>query len=223
MTRDAVADDPAVCVGVTTLAGISRSTPFSAEEQARAQRAGARRLRDLGVKPGDHVLLVSRQSEGGYLLPLEDAVRGAGATLLVADDVVSDAGRVATLIRRFTPVAVLGLGPATLTGLLEQTDLDTVRGLLHGRAVLARPGAYEDLTAAGVEPLRWLALGPALGLEGLARDGVAFDAEWAFECVTGGELTISSRLPRLEPVRAEATGLRDITIRTGTDDVRLYL
>ncbi len=208
------------CVCMTSLNGVTRPTAFSLAELDRAREAALRQLADLGIRSGDPVLLISRESEGGYLLPLEDALREREATLLVADDVETDAKRVVALIARFHPTAVLGLGCSTLAGLAGLRV--SLPELLGRTCVVARPDAHQDLVSQGLNPLRWLALGPALGLEGCTRDGVAFAGEWWFTNTAAGDLLISSTLPRVTPLQGEATGLRGVRVVRGESDVRLF-
>jgi acyl-coenzyme A synthetase/AMP-(fatty) acid ligase len=136
-----------------------------------AMGAAGRALADLGVGAGDRVLFCSLLSEAGHFWPFIVASMLAGAQISKADATEADAVRVHMFLRRTEPTCVFGIDERVLDGLEQLEGYDGLEetsgvGALLGRVrtVVARPGAYERLAAAGLAPYRLEIDGPAVAL-----------------------------------------------------------
>jgi len=209
MAERAIERDPGAVLGVGRFRVGETSVlhPFSEADRARDARSCEGLLDLAGVARGDAVLIVSLLSEAAAYWPLLGACVARGAILSCADATPFDASRVRMFCRQLGLRAVLGLHPATLAG-LRDLAADPAQVFREVPVLAARPGAREELRAAGLEPRLWLELGPALALECAPGSGAHLDPElWEVEA-SAGELRITSRGPRLTPLARQGTGLR---------------
>ncbi len=186
------------------------TTPhFYAVRRAELNRSGvqvARWLRSFDFPLGSYILTISVQEELPHFAPFEFGVQALGLFGTNADDSPYDAGRVESIGRQFDPVAICGVSQAILEG-LKMFGLDA-QSIFKGRIVWARPDAYDAIAAMdGVEARKVCLVGPTLALEckhgGLHIEGREWDVE-----ADQGELVISSRLERTEPLHKCATGIK---------------
>lgn len=175
----------------------------TAQEIDRSAFALSRVLRSFEFAPGSNVLTISMVPEVIQYGAFERAVQMLGFYGLNADDSPFDAGRVESIVRQFTPVAVCGVAKSTLDG-LAMMGHDPAK-IFAGRVVWARPDAYDALVALGIPARRVASIGPMLALE-CAAGGLHFDdREWIID-EEEGALSLSSRMNRVEPVERLATG-----------------
>lgn len=184
--------------------------PITEREISRATEAADRVLASFDLARGAAVVLVSLMDEAAHMLPLTDACVERGLVVCSTDASETDAARLESVIRRFCPVAVFGIGQASLLGLAA---LGFDAAALFARAhVWARPDAYGALAAKLPNIYRWVEVGPTLALECTAREGVHVDGrEWVVED-EGGSIRISNRLPRRTAFDRLDTGLRAVRV-----------
>lgn len=176
-----------------------------ATDEWMADCAGVGRvLASLGIARGERVLIASVLSEANTVWPLIVATMGTGAQHSCADATAADAFRACMFLRTLEYRAVLGVNEAMLDG-DEGALIDLLRAV---PVVAARPGAFERLTEAGLTPHRWLDVGPVLALEDAPGAGACFDPERWTVTSDGGELVVSSPVPRLTTFDGLRTGLR---------------
>jgi phenylacetate-coenzyme A ligase PaaK-like adenylate-forming protein len=216
-----------IAVGRYIKADGGRETlPYSLHEIERSQAAMLRVLQTFHFRTGSNVLLTALLDEGAQAIGMERAVKSYGMVVVSADSSLFDARRVESIIRRFKPVAAVGVTAATLDG-LQGLGFDLAQ-LFAGIVVWARPGAYERLsTLPGLSVRRWVELGPAVGLECHAGCGPHLDhAEWHVD-TDAGEIVLTSRLERAQRFTHYRTGLRGRIVRgfcaCGNADPRLML
>jgi hypothetical protein len=194
-------------VGRLTIAGVVTPWPvsqFDIDDEAESQ---ARRLGALGVGAGDLVLVVAMLSEAIHAVPLEKAAGKLGALYSSADATAPDAFRVAYLIRQLEPAAVIGINAAVLDGLTELGhDLRALFGSLTGRVATADDTAHEALTARGLEPRRWVKLGPTSAWE-QEPGAVAYDADRWEAGDEDGEIRLTNLTERLTRCEQLPTGV----------------
>jgi hypothetical protein len=177
--------------------------PMAADEWMADCAGVGRVLARLGVERGRRVLIASILSEANTVWPLIVATMGAGAQHSCAEATATDAFRTRMFLRTLEYRAVLGVTDAMLA-----EDDELVELLRAVPVVAARPGAFERLTEAGLTPHRWLDVGPVLALEDAPGAGACFDPErWTVTSV-GGELVVSSPVPRLTPFDGLRTKVR---------------
>jgi hypothetical protein len=175
------------------------------EDEAAAM---APRLAALGLGDGGLILIVSLLSQAIHVAPFEQAAGLVGARFSSADATPFDAFRTASLIRQLHPEVVLGVDGAVLDGLAEQgRDLAEVFGPV-GAVVAADAGAADRLRAAGLEPRRWVKLGPTSAVQGLDGDDLIYDpARWQVDADPAtSELLVTNLADRLTPCDHFATG-----------------
>jgi hypothetical protein len=179
-------------------------------ERARAAAHGARCLAALGVQRASRVVLVTKLSEAVQAVPLSDGLRALGAVVIPAEANGYDAARVRSFVGRLDVHAVLGVTPATVSGIEQQGGELAAFGRVP--VVVARPGAYERLQEAGLRPYRWLTLGPAVALECARREGAHVDpVQWELT-VDGGEVVLTTRFPVTADLIDLRTGVRAAVI-----------
>lgn len=200
--------------GVGRFPGSSDPYFVSQADMDRDVAGAARVIERLGAEAGEHVLFVSHFYEGCQFWPLERAAIERDVVISCAEANLMDAPRVEFFTRLLPLAAAVGVTADTLDG-VEQLGLDLQEVFDRPRVVLARPGAYERLRAAGVEARRIVALGPALVTECAAGELHVDGDEWDV-VEHDGELVISGRGKRATDVASFGTGLRGRTLGTGT-------
>jgi hypothetical protein len=196
MSVDSIELASPIAVGRFMHGDTSVFLPFSAAEVERARSAMLRLLRTFHFRSGQNVLFCSVLDDAAQVIPLERACMSYGLVVLSADSHFFDASRVESILRRFEVAATFGVTAATLDG-LEALGIDP-RAVFAKTLVWASPAAYERLR--GMPGLRrWLEVGPALGLECSAGQGLHICRfEWKVE-EEDGEIVLSSRLSRAMP------------------------
>jgi hypothetical protein len=182
-------------VGTFLSAGAPVDLPVSPEDFIADTAAAGRALGSLGIGAGDRVLIVGLVSECAHLVPFHEALRARGAILSGADATVFDASRTAKLTRQLGVRAVLALNGAVLDGLVaEGVDLLDVFGTVP--VVAARPDAVARLRDAGVAPVVWAHVGPAVAVEcAPGRGAHVDDAVWEVDAREEG-VVLSPRSAR---------------------------
>lgn len=181
---------------------------FYSAMRTELDRSGTRMVRTLqtfGFAPQSFVLTISSTPEVIQFAPFEAAVQQLGLFGINADDSPFDAGRVESISRQFNPAGMMGVSAQTLEGLkMMGHDPETV---FRGRVIWARPDAWQAVRRMdGVTARRCLLIGPALGF-GCEQGEVHLDRwEWDIRSEQG-ELVLSSRLNRFEPVSGLRTGV----------------
>lgn len=192
-------------IGCYDVSGQRRFYGATAAEIDRGAFTLTRVLRTFAFVPGSNVLTISMVPEIIQYGPFEGAVRMLGLYGLNADDSPFDAGRVESICRQFSPVAVCGVGKSTLDG-LTMMGHDPAK-VFAGRVVWARLDAYDAVAALGIPVRRVMSIGPMLALE-CAAGGLHYDnRDWTLDTVEG-ELVLSSRMMRVEPIDQLATGFK---------------
>lgn len=203
--KEASIDAATVLVGCYTSSGTHQLLPVSGAELMRAQAFVLRLLSTFHFRTGEKVLVTSELKDVVQSLPFERAVMAYGMVVCSADSTFFDAARVESILRRFQPVAVMGLSGATLEGL--QAAGHAPVELLQGPVIWARPCAYEKLEGSGLNIRAWREIGPAVGMECEHANGLHFDRfEWEVE-TKDDELMVTSRLQRAQPFMRHATGV----------------
>ena len=182
---------------------------FYSTKRTELDRSGlqmARWLRSYDFPPGSYVLTISSQEEIIHFASFEFAVQVLGLYGTNADDSPFDAGRVESLSRQFSPVAIAGVSSSTLEG-LKMMGHDPEK-VFSGKTVWARPDAFAAVDVMdSVSARRLCMVGPALAFE-CAHGGLHIDGrEWSVSQIEG-ELTISSRIDRIERLTELPTGIK---------------
>jgi hypothetical protein len=212
-------DAPSVWgVGRLVIDGIVTPWPVAQADIDDEAESLAPRLSALGLEPGGLVLIASMLSEAIHVVPLEKAAGKVGALYSSADATPFDAFRVASLVRQLEAQVVMGVNGAVLDGL---EDAAAVFGGLRS-VVTADDDAHGRLTAAGLEPRRWVKLGPTSAIEGTDGDGLRYDeTRWQVEADgQTSELLLTNLAPRLTPCDRFPTGLRGAVLEPGLLAVR---
>jgi hypothetical protein len=178
---------------------------MSADEWMADAGSAGQVIARLGLPPDGRVLIVSRLTEANTVWPLIVATMGAGLQHSCADATAADAFRIRMFLRTLRYDAVLGVGPETLDDDAAAETIDLLRAV---PTLVARPGAYERLEAAGMHPLRWLEVGPVLAIEDAPGAGAWFDPERWSVTSDAGELVVASPVPRLAEFSGLRTGVR---------------
>jgi hypothetical protein len=194
------AADPGVLwgIGTFTTADGAIPLPLSAADIAVDTLSAGRVLDSLGIGRGDRVLIVGLVSECAHLVPFHEAIRARGAILSGADATLFDAPRTAKLARQLEVRAVLGVNGAVIDGLIgEGFDLHEVFASVP--LVAARPDALSRLRAAGLAPITWAHVGPAVAVGCSPGAGAHIDeAQWDVT-EDGGNVVIGVRGSRALP------------------------
>jgi hypothetical protein len=190
-------------IGCYDVAGERRFYGATGAEVDRASFTISRVLRTFEFEPGSNILTISMVPEIIQYGAFERAVQMLGLYGLNADDSPFDAGRVESVARQFTPVAICGVAKSTLDGLAMMGHDPAI--VFAGRVVWARPDAYDAVRALGIPARRVASIGPMLALE-CASGGLHFDnRDWTLED-RDGELSLSSRMDRVEALERLQTG-----------------
>ncbi len=186
--------------------------PVSPSDVADEAESLVAHIESLGVTEADVIVLCSLLSQTIHVFPLEVATNKAGARYSSTDATPFDAFRTAAMIRQLGAVAALGVSTDTVAGLAEAgRDLAEVFGPLRAVAT-ADDEAHAALTAAGLEPRRWIKLGPTSALECGARAGAHYDGgRWQVDVAPdgdgAGELLLTNLVDRYQPCAGLRTGL----------------
>ena len=140
------------------------------------------RLHALGLERGHHALLSCSGHEGPWFQPVIEAMRNLGVVYGASEAMGWDYLRTRVFQRELDLHAVLGLSADTVEALSGQLMLGEL--FRDTPVVLARPGAAERLSAAGVPAGIISPLGPALAVQ---------CAESAGAHVNGAEWTVTER------------------------------
>ncbi|MCU1458333.1 MAG: hypothetical protein JWL73_2425 [Actinomycetia bacterium] len=173
------------------------------------------------------LLIVSMLSETLHSYPFETAAGKLGALYSSADSSRFDSFRTAALIGYLHPQVVWGINTAVVEGLTQEfgRDLATVFGAVPGAVVTTDDGAFDALTAAGVQPWRSRAVGATTMIEDAAGSGrLRYDPDrWRVEVDADdsdpdgtGSLLLSNVAPRLTPSDRVPTGIRGHVPEPGT-------
>jgi hypothetical protein len=202
-------------VGRVVVDGEVTPWPVAASDIDDEAESQAARLASLGLSAGDLLLIVSRLSEAIHVVPLEKAAGLVGALYSSADATPSDAFRTASLIRQLEPAAVVGLNGAVLEGVADLgRDPADVFGGVPAIATVDDT-ARAALTAVGLEPRRWVKLGPTSAWEE-APGTLTYDAgRWEAQH-DGGEIVVTNLAPRLTAAKRLRTGLHGRVAAPGT-------
>jgi hypothetical protein len=194
-------------IGQFRSAGESVPLPVSYDDVAQDTDSARKTLASLGVGRGHHVLFTSLLSESATFWPFQQAVLSVGGIVSCAEATPFDAFRTEMFARRLPLETVLGLNADVLDGLAA---LGRASEQVFARVpiIVARSLAYERLRDAGLRPYLWLPLGPAVAVECRVRAGAHVDSGvWQAESA-GGEIVLSSRVPRAFTVDGLRTGVR---------------
>lgn len=221
------AEAPPLYIGRYRIGDHSEFLPVSSRELARSARFFGRILDSFHFKDRDPVLTIATPDEAAQFTPFEKAAMAHGLILMNADHSLYEGHRLEAILRRFPVVGIMGLSGWILDGAI-QLGHDS-EALFAGRTVWARPCAYDRVAKVrAARVLRWVELGPTVGVECSHGAGVHVDdQEWAVEASPDGEILISSRLPRLVEVERLPTGVHGrIETRPcacGNGDIRILL
>jgi hypothetical protein len=220
MTFAAAYEDPPATWGVGRIVIDGEVTPWAVsqhdiDDEAESQ---APRLAALGVEAGDLVLVVALLSQAIHAVPLEKAAGKLGALYSSADATAPDAFRTASLIRQLEPVAVVGVDTAVLAGLNDLgRHVADVFGPVTGHVATADEDAHATLTNAGLDPVRWVKLGPTSAWESEPGTGVlSYDARRWQAVENGGEIVLTNLADRLTRCDRLRTGVRGGVTSAGT-------
>jgi hypothetical protein len=209
-------DPPAVWgVGRVVVAGDVMAWPVSQADVDDEAAALAPRLAALGVGDGALVLIVSLLSQAIHVVPLEQAAGLVGARYSSADATPFDAFRTVSLVRQLRPAVVFGLDTRVCDGITELgRDLGEVFGGV-GAVVAADADAVRRLGGAGLDPGRWVRLGPTSVIATPGDDTFVYDpARWRVDD-DDGELVLTNLVRRLRPCDRLATGWRGEVVQPG--------
>jgi len=172
-------------------------------------------LRALGLAADELVLIVSLLSQAIHVVPFERAAGRVGALYSSADASRFDAFRTASLVRQLQPTVVLGVDAAVLDG-LDDLDRDPAEVFAPVRAVVAADGhAERRLREAGLDPGRWLRLGPLSAIRRPGDGALSYDSDrWQVD-EADGELLVTNRAERLTPCNRFATGVTGTVLAPG--------
>ena len=181
--------------------------PVSAADVEDEALAAGAHLDSMDVGNGDLVLLISLLSEAVHVAPIEMAINARGALFSSADASVGDAFRVAALVDQLRPRAVLGVGTPTIEGLVDLgRDPAAVLGPVPVIATRDER-AHDVLVAGGLQPRRWLCLGPTSAFECERATGAHLDeSRWQVSPSDDDGLVLNGRAPRLTPAVALPVG-----------------
>ncbi|MGE0387837.1 MAG: hypothetical protein AB7Q97_24180 [Gammaproteobacteria bacterium] len=217
-----IARAPTWGIGTCVLDGVRRTCAMSWDDFECDVRWAQRVLVAHGVGPGAVVMTSSAPEETHWFAPFELAAIRLGAAYAPCDARPWDVTRNLSYLRRLPVKVYLGANAVLVAAFAAQGPLAEI---VRGAAVLARPDALAPLRAAGLSPFTLALLGPAIGAELPARDGVCVNAaQWRVESVEGA-LHLSTVDPaRACQVRRAALGLRGRVTGSAADgDQRIAL
>ena len=194
-------------VGRYVVHGQSHFFAIKRSEIERCGLAAARVIATFELLPGRFVLTISLMPEIAQIGPFESGVQLLGLLGTNADLSPYEATRVEALVRLFDVAAICGIDKSVLDGLAMIGK--NAAEIFKGRIVWARPDAYALVAAMpGVIARRCVELGPVLGLECAAGEGMHIDGrEWDISDA-GGTIRLSSRAYRIQPVTDLDTGVK---------------
>jgi hypothetical protein len=210
VTFAAAYEDPPRVWGVGRVEGPDGvvSWPVSQHDIDDEAASLAPRLAALGVEDGGLILIVSLLSEAIHVVPLEQAAGILGARYSSADATPFDAFRTVSLVRQLRPAVVFGIDRRVCDGIdsLGRSLDDVFRDV--GTVVAADQDATARLRAAGIEPGRWIQLGPTSVIAAPEDDDFPYDtARWQVDD-DGGDLLLTNRVDRLTRCDRFVTGWR---------------
>jgi hypothetical protein len=210
-------EDPPRVWGVGRVVGAGGVTAWPVSQRDIDDEAAALgpRLAALGLGDGGLVLIVSLLSQAIHVVPLEQAAGLVGARYSSADATPFDAFRTVSLVGQLRPTVVVGVDGRVCDGIAELgRDLGEVFGSV-GTVVAADRDAAQRLGVAGVEPGRWVRLGPTSVLAGPGDDGFGYDpSRWQVD-ERDGELLVTNVAERLTPCDHLPTGWRGQVVEPG--------
>jgi hypothetical protein len=200
--------------------------PVTRAEIARDAYALSRVVATFGISPGRYILTISLSSEVVQFSPFEEAIAQLGLLGVNADATIADAQRTESVCRQFNVAAVCGVNGLVLRGLDELGHDPAV--VFKDKIVWARPDAYARLKKLpGLTVRRCAEIGPLLALECAAGGGMHLNGEEWQPGESGGKITLTSRMRRIAPLQALATGLggaiADSPCGCGTHSPRISL
>jgi hypothetical protein len=213
------------CVSRYDIGGATTDLPVSWEEVDRDTTWARSMLAGMGLPSEGVVAFVSTPEEVPWVCPFERAAVALGLSYVASDAFAFDAARLGSYLRRLPVKLIVGADAASLEALARSAPLEQLLGDVH--TVLARPDAVDLVRAAGVDPLLWVTLGPAVAVQCQARLGAHVNGEeWGVESV-GGELhltTLGARAHRLvrAPLGVEG-GVVDSPCPCGREDPRIEI
>ncbi|WP_433632452.1 hypothetical protein [Nocardia sp. CA-120079] len=171
----------------------------------------ARLLEVWGLAPGQHALLIGRNSEGPWLGPVVRALRESGVVFSNAEPYAWDVRRAATIVSLLPVKAIIGL-PGEMVEPLLADDRAAAAMVDKAPVIWARRDALEPLRTAGLRPAEMAMLGPAFGLSCREDTGLHLDPEeW--------QVTAASARPHLTVTGDRRYRGRDIELNmNGTID-----
>jgi hypothetical protein len=180
--------------------------PISQVELERHHNFVSRILSTFHFRTGGHFLVVSLYDFFSQFMPIERAAMDAGFIVCNADDSSFDAGRVESIIRRFDVKAIAAVSNNCLDGL---QGLGLNLNQVFGDAVVwAYPDCFPRLADSQAQLRKIATLGPAIGMECAAGQGLHIDHfEWEVESING-EIHLTSKMPRAIDFIQFATGKR---------------
>lgn len=185
-------------VGCYTVCDKTEFFPARYDELERQAVGYARVIQSFGFAPGSVILTISMVQEVVQFAGFEKGVQVAGHYGINAEASPFDAGRVESISRQFSPVAIAGVGMATIEG-LKSLGHDP-EAVFSGRTIWARRDAYDFVHALpDCDARRLVLLGPTMALE-CAQGGLHYPSrDWSLE-EQDGTLRLSSRMPRVTAV-----------------------
>lgn len=211
-------EDPPAVWGVGRVAAGEGVAPWpvSAADIEDESESLAPRLRALGLGDGGLVLIVSLLSQAIHVVPFEQAAGRLGARYSSADATPFDAFRTVALVRQLRPSVVLGLDERVCDG-IDELGCDLASVLAGVAAVVAADADAEiRLRDAGLPTARWARVGPTSALSTPDDPDLRYDADrWQLDEEEDGELTVTSRSPRLTPCHRLRTGVRGRVVSPG--------
>lgn len=175
----------------------------------------APRLMALGLGEGDLILIVSLLSQAIHAVPLEKAAGIAGALYSSADATPFDAFRTVSLVRQLQPKVVFGVDGGVLDGLTDNGRDPAEVFAAVGAVVAADADSEARLSGAGLQPGRWVRLGPTSVIRAPRDDGFTYDtARWQVDD-DDGRLLLSNVAPRLTRSDRLPTGVRGHVVEPG--------
>jgi hypothetical protein len=161
------------------------------------------------------VLIVSLLSQAIHVVPLEQAAGLVGARYSSADATPFDAFRTVSLVRQLRPAVVFGLDTRVCDGIAELGRSVGEVFAAVGTVVAADAGAARRLAGAGLEPGRWIRLGPTCVIATPGDDTFVYDpARWRVDD-DDDELVLTSLVSRLTPCERLVTGCRGRVVQPG--------
>lgn len=169
----------------------------------------------LGLAADELVLIVSLLSQAIHVAPFERGAGRVGALYSSADASRFDAFRTASLVRQLQASVVLGVDTAVLDGFAD-LDRDPAEVFAPVRTVVAADGvADRRLREAGLDPGRWLRLGPLSAIRLPGDDALSYDSgRWQVD-EADGELLVTNRVERLTTCDRFATGVTGTVLEPG--------